>query len=232
MLPSSARTKPLNTSKSVVLPAPFGPSRPRISPSRTSNETPSSATTPPNRFDTSCTVSRTPSPGILGTLAPTTSASACREPEGVAGRVRSEEHGADEVGAIEELAGRALEPHDALLQEVGARRRPRARAAPTARRAASSSRTPRARARRRADARRRRARARATARRAAGGAGARRAPSRGSASAADRPTGRRRGWRHARGARGTARRRAWSRPRRRRRRVGGSRPRGAGARAR
>jgi hypothetical protein len=38
--------------KSVVLPDPFGPIRPQISPGATSKETPSSATMPPNRIET------------------------------------------------------------------------------------------------------------------------------------------------------------------------------------
>src|SRR6267142_1499245 len=38
---------------SVVLPEPLGPIRPQISPRPTSNDTPSSATTPPNRTATS-----------------------------------------------------------------------------------------------------------------------------------------------------------------------------------
>ena len=47
--PPSARTKPVTASMIVVLPAPFGPIRPTISPGRTSKVTPSTATTPPNR---------------------------------------------------------------------------------------------------------------------------------------------------------------------------------------
>src|SRR3954452_561634 len=43
---------PVIALKQVVLPAPFGPIRPRISPGRMSNETSSSATTPPNRIVT------------------------------------------------------------------------------------------------------------------------------------------------------------------------------------
>src|ERR671910_427116 len=45
------------TSNRVVFPAPFGPMKPRISPGRTSNDTPSSARTPPNRRATSRTSS-------------------------------------------------------------------------------------------------------------------------------------------------------------------------------
>src|SRR3954447_1089697 len=43
---------PVIALKQVVLPAPFGPIRPRISPGRMSNDTSSSATTPPNRIVT------------------------------------------------------------------------------------------------------------------------------------------------------------------------------------
>src|SRR3546814_11586052 len=46
----------------VVLPAPFGPMRPAIAPRRTPNETPSSATIPPN-------VTRTPPTSSSGTAA-------------------------------------------------------------------------------------------------------------------------------------------------------------------
>src|SRR3954469_22091696 len=46
------------TLKQVVLPAPLGPIRPRISPSRMSKDTWSSAVTPPNRMVTSSTSSR------------------------------------------------------------------------------------------------------------------------------------------------------------------------------
>ena len=41
--------------KSVVLPAPFGPISPTIWPGATSKDTPSSATMPPKRTQTSCT---------------------------------------------------------------------------------------------------------------------------------------------------------------------------------
>src|SRR6478736_2067041 len=47
--------------KQVVLPAPFGPMSPRISPRRISNDTPSRATTPPNRSVTSSRESSTSS---------------------------------------------------------------------------------------------------------------------------------------------------------------------------
>jgi hypothetical protein len=45
------------TLNAVVLPAPFGPIRPTVSPGSTSNETPSSATMPPKRRVTFSTVS-------------------------------------------------------------------------------------------------------------------------------------------------------------------------------
>src|SRR5258708_331558 len=48
-LPRSCLSVPEITLNSVVLPAPFGPTRPTISPSPTASETPSSARTPPNR---------------------------------------------------------------------------------------------------------------------------------------------------------------------------------------
>src|SRR6266571_575546 len=46
--------------KHVVLPEPFGPMSPRISPSRTSNETSARAVKPPNRFVRPRTLSMTP----------------------------------------------------------------------------------------------------------------------------------------------------------------------------
>ena len=47
--PSSGRTKPQMTLKSVVLPAPLGPMTPTTSPGETVNETSSSAVSPPKR---------------------------------------------------------------------------------------------------------------------------------------------------------------------------------------
>src|SRR5688500_6594948 len=48
--PLSGRWKPVSRLKSVVLPAPFGPMRPVIVPSRTASEHRSTARTPPNDF--------------------------------------------------------------------------------------------------------------------------------------------------------------------------------------
>src|SRR5438128_6819231 len=48
--PPSAGVRPLITLKSVVLPAPFGPMRPVIEPSRTESVHPASASTPPKRL--------------------------------------------------------------------------------------------------------------------------------------------------------------------------------------
>src|ERR1700732_105570 len=49
---------------SEVLPAPFGPMIEAISPRRTENETPSTARTPPNRFDTAVAASSSSSAGF------------------------------------------------------------------------------------------------------------------------------------------------------------------------
>ncbi len=49
-VPLSGLTSPQRTPMVVVLPAPLGPSRPNISPRPTSNPTPSTATTSPNRL--------------------------------------------------------------------------------------------------------------------------------------------------------------------------------------
>ncbi len=49
MLPADTLTNPVIASMSVVLPAPFGPIKPRISPGSTLIDTSSRATTPPNR---------------------------------------------------------------------------------------------------------------------------------------------------------------------------------------
>src|SRR5687768_9843326 len=48
--PLSGRWKPVSRLKSVVLPAPFGPMRPVMVPSRTASEHRSTARTPPNDF--------------------------------------------------------------------------------------------------------------------------------------------------------------------------------------
>ena len=48
-MPDCCLVKPVTTSSSVVLPAPFGPMSPTTSPGVTVNETSSTATTPPNR---------------------------------------------------------------------------------------------------------------------------------------------------------------------------------------
>ena len=48
-LPPLGRVMPLIRLNSVVLPAPLGPSNPKISPSRTARLTPSTATSPPKR---------------------------------------------------------------------------------------------------------------------------------------------------------------------------------------
>src|SRR5437660_9437636 len=54
-VPRSARVKRARIEISVVLPAPFGPSKPKNSPSRTVNSTPASACTSPKRRATSAT---------------------------------------------------------------------------------------------------------------------------------------------------------------------------------
>src|SRR5882672_6637704 len=59
------------------LPAPFGPMIARTSCSRTSNDTPCSATTPPNARDTSSTSSSGPPPVLLALISP---ARSCRFP--------------------------------------------------------------------------------------------------------------------------------------------------------
>src|SRR6476619_8553468 len=51
--PRSARVSPARIEISVVLPAPFGPSRPKNSPCRTTRSTPASACTAPKRRATS-----------------------------------------------------------------------------------------------------------------------------------------------------------------------------------
>src|SRR5262249_13934602 len=58
--PANGRWNPDSTLTSVVLPAPFGPIRPRISPCRREMLTSSTATRPPNRTLTACAVSCMP----------------------------------------------------------------------------------------------------------------------------------------------------------------------------
>src|SRR4051812_30608365 len=55
MAPSSGRVSPSIISSVVVLPAPFGPRIPNVSPASTSKETPATASTVPKRFFTSAT---------------------------------------------------------------------------------------------------------------------------------------------------------------------------------
>src|ERR1700687_3162603 len=62
--------------KSVVLPAPLGPIRPQIAPRATSNETLSSAVTPPNRIVSPRTASRAEAWRSATLSAPPTRASA------------------------------------------------------------------------------------------------------------------------------------------------------------
>src|SRR6188472_3163143 len=50
--PASGASRPTDRLTDVLLPAPFGPSRPRISPLRTASERPSTATVFPNDFRT------------------------------------------------------------------------------------------------------------------------------------------------------------------------------------
>ena len=57
IVPPVGRTVPAMQLKSVVLPAPFGPISPTISPRRTAIETESTAATPPNRRETARTSS-------------------------------------------------------------------------------------------------------------------------------------------------------------------------------
>lgn len=51
-VPASGRRKPLRILSAVVLPAPFGPTRPTTSPRATSKLTPDSARARPKRFST------------------------------------------------------------------------------------------------------------------------------------------------------------------------------------
>src|SRR5437763_9438795 len=64
MVPASGSSMPLTQLKSVVLPAPFGPMSPRISPRLTTNDTSSRARTPPKCTETWATSSS----GISGDL--------------------------------------------------------------------------------------------------------------------------------------------------------------------
>src|SRR5579884_1636252 len=64
-VPRSAGRKPDTTSKSVVLPAPFGPMKPSTSPGATSNPTSRSAVIPPKRFVTSRTDRRASPAGTV-----------------------------------------------------------------------------------------------------------------------------------------------------------------------
>src|SRR5690606_16562377 len=69
--PSAGRSSPSSVRMSVVLPAPLGPSKPKISPRRTRNDTPRSASTLPNRFTMfSTTIASTPVPPLPCSVLP------------------------------------------------------------------------------------------------------------------------------------------------------------------
>ena len=131
----------------MVLPAPLGPMMPTISPGATASDTPSTAWMPPKRTDTSTTSSAgvTEPASAAAARATASLAAAAAIPAGVdppsrppSGRPRSgrasarrarpaagphadalEEHRAQQVGSLEQLGGRAVEPDLALLHEVG-----------------------------------------------------------------------------------------------------------------
>ena len=63
-LPSSAVSTPFSTLNSVVLPAPFGPMMPRISPSPTEKLTSLTARKPPKERDSPSTRSNSPPDGL------------------------------------------------------------------------------------------------------------------------------------------------------------------------
>src|SRR5260370_19877784 len=88
--PAVGRSAPATRLKVVILPDPFGPMRPTISPSRTSKDTRLTATKPPKRLESSvATSSSTP------TIVPYLSGNAARR-ECVADRLRA--HGVDRGG--------------------------------------------------------------------------------------------------------------------------------------
>src|ERR1700675_1337057 len=60
MRPRSGRTSPATRLSNVVLPAPFGPTMPRASPSATTNENSSTTWSAPKRFQRSTTSSSAP----------------------------------------------------------------------------------------------------------------------------------------------------------------------------
>ena len=64
-LPASGMTRPTMARISVLLPAPFGPSRPRHSPPRSSSEMPSTAVTGPKRLTSESTSSGIDSVGLV-----------------------------------------------------------------------------------------------------------------------------------------------------------------------
>ena len=111
--PRSGTRKPETTSNSVVLPAPFGPINPRISPSCSSIVTSSSAITPANVFVVPSTASATPR------------VSSARHRRGDGRHHRRfrrrafEEDRTQQVGSIEQVGGEPVEADRALLEEVG-----------------------------------------------------------------------------------------------------------------
>src|SRR5664280_193525 len=100
MEPDVGRCAPARHEKRVVLPAPFGPMTPKISPGATSNETPLTATRPPKR-----TVSaRTETTGS-GIEVEAPQASRPKAPHEAEEALRLEEHDGDQQRPIDEERG-------------------------------------------------------------------------------------------------------------------------------
>ncbi len=122
--PACNGVKPEMRSNIVVLPAPFGPMMPTISPAPTSNVTPSTARMPPKLTDNPSTLNTGTASASCTyrwrTLAPDPFVES-RWPSSRRRRRRrrrGQEHRAQQVGTIEQLGGGATEADLAALHEV------------------------------------------------------------------------------------------------------------------
>src|SRR5690242_5046387 len=114
--PAVGARNPVTRLNSVVLPAPFGPISPTISPSRTVNETPSTARSPPNARARPATSSTAPPPQQQAEPPGEDGAEPSREDGAEPPREDGVEHSVRQIRGYED-EDRAIEEQPVFFQE-------------------------------------------------------------------------------------------------------------------